>query len=371
MSRWRSWLGVLVLLTGAANAHRPSDAFLTLAADGSRVQGRLEVALRDLAVVAPLDADRDLALSWGEVRAARGAIDALVAGALAFSADGRACAVVTGETRLNDRLDGRYAWIPLEVRCPAAPARLRIGYDLLFGVDPTHRGLLALEAGGQSHAGIFSPEQRSIEVTLAEPSGTRVVSDYLREGVHHIWIGVDHVLFLLVLLLPCVLRRDATGWHAVERLPPALWNVAGVVTTFTLAHSVTLALAAFNLVRLPSALVESAIALSVLLAALNNVRPVVTRGRWGVAFGFGLLHGFGFASVLGEVGLPAGARSLALLAFNLGVELGQLAIVVVVVPLAFALRGTAFYRRGVLAGGSLAIAALAAVWLADRSGLAG
>jgi hypothetical protein len=144
-------------------------------------------------------------------------------------------------------------------------------------------------------------------------------------------------------------------------------EVAKVVTAFTVAHSITLSLAALSVVVLPSRLVESGIALSVLLAALNNLHPVVANGRWIAAFGFGLLHGFGFAGALHDLGLPAGSLALSLFGFNLGVEAGQLAIVVVFLPLAFLLRSTWAYRRMLFAGGSVAIAAIAVVWLVERA----
>jgi hypothetical protein len=153
----------------------------------------------------------------------------------------------------------------------------------------------------------------------------------------------------------------------VEHARGAFWGVFGIVTAFTVAHSITLTLAVLGVIELPSRLVESVIALSVVIAALNNLRPLVTRRLWMVAFGFGLVHGFGFASVLADLGLPRSALALALVGFNLGVEVGQLAIVVAFLPLAFALRRTTFYRRWVMVGGSLAIAALAATWFIERA----
>jgi hypothetical protein len=147
---------------------------------------------------------------------------------------------------------------------------------------------------------------------------------------------------------------------------PASAQVLWVVTAFTAAHSITLSLAALELIALPSRLVESAIALSVMLAAANNLYPVVAQRRWVVAFGFGLIHGFGFASVLTELGLPADALLLSLVGFNLGVEVGQLAIVAGFLPLAYALRHTAFYRRGVFVWGSLLTLLVATIWLVER-----
>jgi hypothetical protein len=140
-----------------------------------------------------------------------------------------------------------------------------------------------------------------------------------------------------------------------------------VVTAFTLAHSITLSLAALQVISLPSRLVESAIAASVVLAALNNLRGTVESRRWVLAFCFGLIHGFGFASVLTDLGLPQQALVLALVGFNVGVEIGQLAIVAVFLPLAFSLRSTGFYRLGVLKAGSVLVAVLAGWWFVQRA----
>ena len=209
-----------------------------------------------------------------------------------------------------------------------------------------------------------------IEVTLETNPGTVEhgrFDEYLRAGVWHIWSGIDHLLFLLSLLLPAVLLRRGNRWQAVPMAAPAFVNIVKVVTAFTLAHSITLSLAAFDVIRLPSRLTESVIAASIIIAALNNVFPRVTEGRWRIAFAFGLLHGFGFASVLAEMGLPTGARLVSLVAFNLGVEAGQLAVVLAIMPLAYLFRSTAFYRRGVMPWGSSAIACLALVWFVQRA----
>jgi hypothetical protein len=357
----------LACVASPAQAHRPSDAFLTLEVDGARVRGNWEIALRDLAVVVALDADRDRAITWGELHAALPAIADAVGHSLRVSADGRSCALRARDLQVDDRVEGRFAWIELAGECPVAPEQLGLDYHLLFDVDPTHRGILVLSSGGTTHSAVFAPDHASVSIALDESSAWQQFADYLREGIHHIWIGADHILFLISLLLPCVLVPD----EAVRRgrLRPVMAGVLGVVTAFTLAHSLTLGLAAFGVLRLPTSLTESAIALSVLFAATNNLVPMVTRGRWRMAFGFGLVHGFGFASVLGELGLPASARLLALVAFNLGVEVGQLSIVVVALPLAYALRDTAFYRRAVLGGGSLAVGFVAVCWFAQRSGL--
>ena len=173
-------------------------------------------------------------------------------------------------------------------------------------------------------------------------------------------------MFLLALLLPAVLIRRADQWEPTPTLRGAAVETLKVVTAFTVAHSITLSLAALQVISLPSRWVESVIAASVVLAALNNLRGTIDKRRWVLAFIFGLIHGFGFASVLADLGLPQSALVLALVGFNVGVELGQLAIVAVFLPIAFWLRATRFYRVGVLTGGSIVVAILASWWLAQR-----
>jgi hypothetical protein len=205
-----------------------------------------------------------------------------------------------------------------------------------------------------------------LKVKAGETSRLAQFGQYLVEGVFHIWIGFDHVLFLLSLLLPAVLVHESRRWTGVGSFRAALTEVLWVVTAFTVAHSITLSIAALQIVELPSRLVESAIAASVVLAAANNLWPMVERRRWLVAFGFGLIHGFGFASVLTELGLPKDALVLSLLGFNVGVEVGQLVIVACFLPVAYLLRNTRLYRTGVFVGGSILTLMVALVWLVER-----
>jgi uncharacterized membrane protein YqjE len=164
-----------------------------------------------------------------------------------------------------------------------------------------------------------------------------------------------------------VLRREGNTWRPVPRLRPALLDVLRIVTAFTVAHSITLSLAALEIVTLPSRLVESAIAASVVLAAVNNLVPVLRQDRWMAAFVLGLMHGFGFSATLMDLDLPRSNLVQTLFGFNLGVEIGQIAIVAAFVPLAYAVRGTAAYRRVGLVAGSCVIVVLATIWLVERA----
>ncbi|MBI3597518.1 MAG: HupE/UreJ family protein, partial [Nitrospirae bacterium] len=267
---------------------------------------------------------------------------------------------------VDNHTDGAYTVLRFVMDCPKESKTLDLGYSLFFDLDPTHRGLLRLEYQGQTRTAIFSPDQAIQRFELAVIHPWRQLLDFGHEGVWHIWIGFDHILFLLSLLLPSVLKRESGHWQAVLSFRVAFWDVLKIVTAFTLAHSITLSLASLGIVQLPSRWVESGIAASIVLAALNNIYPLFVGRRWIVAFAFGLIHGFGFASVLMDLGLPQGALLMALVGFNLGVEAGQLAIVSVFLPLAYGLRFSWFYQRLTLVLGSFVVITLASIWMVER-----
>ncbi len=376
MSRTQRLLAsVLLLCAAGASAHKPSDSYLLIQVDGTQIVGQWDIALRDLDFALGLDADGDGQITWGEVRARHDEIAAYALARLALRSDGQPCTLQVGAQQVDNHTDGAYSVLPLTVACPGAarraPATLELTYTLFADLDPQHRGLLNLATPQGTRTAVLGPQasRQSFALDAAATAGSTWSQfvTYLREGVWHIWIGFDHILFLLSLLLPAVGLWQAARWQPAERFGQAAWDVLRIVTAFTVAHSITLSLATLGVVSLPSRLVESAIAGSVVLAALNNVWPVFHGRRWWVAFAFGLIHGFGFASVLADLKLPQQALALALVGFNVGVEVGQLAIVMAFLPLAFALRRSWFYRRGVLAGGSLLIATLAAVWFVERA----
>ncbi len=363
------WIALWMALWTAAPAwaHKASDSYLTITVTDAGPSGRWDIALRDLDAALTLDADGNGEITWGEVRARHADIAAYASQRLTLHADDRACAASVGEQLIDTHTDGAYTVLPLAFDCRGVPERLTVDYRLFADLDPQHRGLLNLQSPGASLAAVFGPDAPSQRFELSAPDRLAQFVDYGREGVWHIWIGFDHILFLVSLLLPAVLVRRQGRWQAADSFRASFWDVVRIVTAFTVAHSVTLTLATLGWVSLPSRLVESAIAASVVLAALNNLFPVAVRGRWMAAFGFGLIHGFGFATVLADLALPRDTLALALVGFNLGVEAGQLAIVAVFLPLAFAIRHGAFYRRGVMAGGSATIALLAAVWFVERA----
>jgi hypothetical protein len=422
-----------MLATPLAQAHKASDAYVTLHVDGEVVDARIDIALRDLDRDLDLDTNADDQLSWKEVRTRWADIAALARSDIRISADGARCTPDPASTpvtepnmpALTEHSDGTYAVLRTQWHCAAPVQQLSIEYELFAKTDPTHRGiarvsradaspdapapqLAVLSPGNGWHrfklpalplplpataasdsavefvdtpapAALPAPAARvqsDVDTAAADDSATSAFFGFVREGVHHILIGYDHILFLLSLLLPAVWIRSAvtdprtgvtrTRWLPSNNLRLALTNVLKVVTAFTVAHSITLALSVLNIVNPPSRWVESIIAASVVLAALNNIWPLISEARWKLTFVFGLVHGFGFASALKDAGLAKGALVGPLVGFNVGVEIGQLCIVAVVLPLAWSLRGTRTYR-GAFAAGSLAIAGVAGLWLVQRA----
>ena len=376
MRRWLLLITLLLPLLSqhSAWAHKPSDSYLTLrAAGGNNIDIRWDIALRDLDYVLQLDRDDNGVLTWGEVRQRTEDITRLAMQRFTLTAGGSSCKLVNAsDLQLDKHSDGTYAVLSLSAQCPTLNAPLKANYTLLFDVDPSHRGLVQwiapVPAGetGIAQALVFANESAEQTLALTAASAWQTLRQYAADGVWHIWIGYDHILFLLSLLLPAVLVRRAGQWDPAPTLRGSFVETLKVVTAFTLAHSITLSLAALQIVSLPSRLVESVIAASVVIAALSNLRGTISKRRWVMAFAFGLIHGFGFASVLADLGLPQGALVLALIGFNAGVEIGQLCIVAVFLPIAFYLRATRFYRVGVLTGGSLVVALLASWWLVQR-----
>ncbi|MBP8307827.1 MAG: HupE/UreJ family protein [Burkholderiaceae bacterium] len=376
-TRARLWLSRLAYLAAAsiismatspAMAHKASDAYLSVLDTNERIILLWEIGLRDLGLRLDLDADRDDTLSAREIAAGRPAIDALALSSLALTRGVGGCALSIAGHDFTRRVDEALIRLTLQAQCPEASGPVTIDYRLFQDTDPSHRGLL-LSAHSASPS-VLVPGAAPLRLSESRSGTERLVqaASFFTDGVRHILSGYDHLAFLIALLLPAALVRRQGAWTARTDRVGAMYEVAGLVTAFTLAHSITLVLGATGVLAVPPAPVEIAIAASVTLAAVNNLHPLLPRHLWLVAFVFGLIHGFGFASSLADTGLPAQGRMLALLAFNLGVEAGQLAIVLIVAPLLWLTRDQVSYRRIALPAASVALAAAGVVWIIQRTG---
>jgi hypothetical protein len=391
-----------------ASAHKESDAYLTLRTDRAdlhTLDGQWDIALRDLDFALGIDSNHDGRITWGEVQAHRREIEDYALSRLAVKGDGLTCAMQPTAQEIDDHTDGAYDVIGFRATCDKdIPAKLTVVYRLFDNVDPYHRGIVTIRANGITTGAVLGPEAPVTTLDLRKPDRWQEFRSFVTDGLWHIWTGMDHLLFLMSLLLPAVMTRRRIDSRGIDQLggpgggallaggggtliavptmartaaryewvPVASWwrafvDVIKVVSGFTLSHSVTLTLATLGIVNLPSRLVESGIAISVIVAAANNLYPIVRGRLWLIAFAFGFVHGLGFASALYGLQLPPLSMAASLGGFNVGVELGQESIVLLVMPLAFLLRHTRFYRDGVLKWGSVIIIALATGWLIQRA----
>lgn len=251
------------------------------------------------------------------------------------------------------------------------PDDLEVKFSVFLDDNPAHTNGLGMEynwkAGLINNEKImaldFTTSDRVKNLDLTDTSIWKGFVAMIKQGMLHIWIGLDHILFLLALILPSVVRRRTTamvasgevsvdpgsyhiwGWQPVQKFKPAFIYILKIVTFFTIAHTITLSLAALNIIVLPSWIVESIIAFSIGLAAFHNIRPIFIGKDWVIAFVFGLFHGFGFATVLGELGFRGENLSLSLLGFNVGVEFGQVVIIALIFPFLFLMRKLKLYPK--------------------------
>ena len=331
-----------------ARAHPMTVAYADVVLREREVQLSLSVNLFELDLLLGLDADGDGAVSPGEIEAARPRLARYLAGRVSVSSRGAGLLPELAGARPGRSSDGRATLeADLRFRSQEPLADLSIHCEPLADLGPDHRTLARVERGSEVTELTF---ERGTVYRVPEAGLGGHFLQFLRLGILHIFTGADHVLFLLALLL--------AGGTFLE--------VAKVVTAFTAAHSLTLSLAALGLVHLPSRLVESAIAASIVFVALENLLRRGRDRRWLVSFAFGLVHGFGFASVLAEMHLPRAGLVSSLLAFNAGVEVGQVALVAAILPLLALLRRGAAWRALATSASAL-ILVMVLFWLGQRA----
>ncbi len=362
----------LFLLPVNSFAHKASDAYLTVNYSNDTLSGQWDIALRDLEFAIGLDQNGDGEISWGELKNKHIEINKYALSKLAIYANKSECSIQINNNLLNNHTDGAYTVLQFSIDCPKNISNdlninYSINYTLFFDIDRQHRGLLKISSNQGEQSFVFSPENSNKLISINGTNRWTQLVDYTKEGITHILIGFDHILFLIALLLPSVLYFTNGQWIASSSLKKSTIDVLKIITAFTFAHSITLGLATLNLVYLPSRLVESVIAASVIIAAANNIYPFINKQRWKVAFIFGLIHGFGFASVLQDLNITSGNLAFSLIGFNFGVELGQLLIVSLFLPTAFLIRRYWYYKALVLQLGSALIIAISCVWLLERS----
>jgi HupE / UreJ protein len=373
------WLSGLVLLlvlltSSSALAHKASDAYLSVnATTGEKNEPsiglELAIALRDIDLgVDDLDANGDRQITWGEVKAAWPYVRDWVWAGTSFYCNESALKINWALDGLETHTDGTYARLVGAATC-ASEFDLSIHYDLLAGLDSTHRLIITGALSGKPLAlviGVTETERKqtilraraqSLVATGWLENGIRTFAQFFPIGAHHIATGFDHLAFLLALLLPVTIKNG---------LPRLIKTVTG----FTLGHSMTLLLATFNVIG-NYQWVEPAIAITIIISAGINLLPKAAVARpWLrpelLAIGFGLIHGLGFSSVMTEARVDTSLLIWALGGFNVGVEFGQLVAVALWIGLGLMLEKWSKFEAIVVRGGSIALMILAIFWTGQR-----
>jgi hydrogenase/urease accessory protein HupE len=317
----------------AAFAHAVGVSSGEYRLDGKVLYGDIGMAGRELARWLPaVDTDHDGVIDPAELAAGRDAVARALLAGVTVEADAKPC---PGSLERTWVLEGE-GGIVFQVRyaCPENPDRLTLAAPMLDALTPGHRHLARVFRSGKAQTKVLDRARAAWTLDEASPasSSTGIAWSMLKLGVEHILTGADHLVFLLGLLL----------------VGGRLRSLLAAVSAFTLAHSITLALASLSVFVPSPRLVEPAIALSIAYVGLENLFVKDASKRWRITFPFGLIHGFGFAGALREIGLPHGQIPIALVSFNLGVEIGQLGVLAIVLPATLAARRASWFgERGV------------------------
>lgn len=370
------WVSLSVLSLGARSAHshalEESYVFLTM---GDSIEARVELGVVELNQALDLGLAEDGSVTEADLASVAPAIIEYVVAGIRVAPDGQDAKLTPHDVLLRNTSFTQFILVNLSAPRPSPPEFIDVGYDLIFDAVPDHRTLLVVENNWLSSTFeneadwslLFDESTRQARLDLSSSSLLLGLAGMVELGMEHIWTGIDHVLFLIALLLPSVMYRRDKGWQPLPGLKTAFFNVVKIVTSFTVAHTVTLSMATLDIVTVDSRLVESIIALSIAVVAIEIVKPMFGNWTYAAVFAFGLFHGFGFASILRDMPIPSDYVAWSLLGFNVGVEIGQLVIVAIAVPILFLLRNWSMYPRFTMPAGACALIVIASYWFIERA----
>jgi hypothetical protein len=348
-----------------AEAHANGASYLRIVSgdQDTGISATWDIAAADLQWPLELDADGDGVLAAGEIGAGRAAVMQFATGRLDIRRGGNQCRLTPSGLKTQQRASQLYLSLQMNAACPRG-GPLDVTTSLFFG-SRSYSTLLDAQTPNGRFSTVLSMGNASW-IEPATPSMLDTLLRFLREGVWHVLVGYDHIAFLLLLLLPSVLRGTEAGWTTAQNGREVIRELVKIVTAFTIAHSITLGLASTGVVRIPVQPIEVAIAGSIVVAGLLNLFPAASGWRLRLAFGFGFVHGFGFANALREIAADGSRLAPMLAGFNLGVELAQLMIVAATLPILWLLSRRERYSQQLMPALSLATALTGAIWFAGR-----
>ncbi len=361
----------------SAIAHQLNQSYLYLQIGEADISARIELPVPDLNETLELGFDPEKRVREEDLTPYLDEITAYVDAYTKIDCGPQECKLAFVDSGYLSNYQSQYLLLNYDLEgLESVPEQLEVSFDVMLAEQPENTNMLLIEENWKT--GTFGNESNALLVfdspgqvqSLDLTSGSLLQGFWgvVKLGVKHILEGIDHVLFLIALLLPSVLRRkEGSRWFPVDKFSTSFIYILKIATAFTVAHSITLCLATLNVVQVPSRFVESVIAISIGLAALEIFYPVFKGRAWLIIFLFGLFHGFGFADVLIDLGVTSQYTALSLFGFNLGVELGQLAIIAVVFPVLYFLRNLRLYNPYLLKTGGVALGAMSLYWFIERA----
>ncbi|GAC28013.1 HupE/UreJ family protein [Brumicola pallidula] len=349
-------------------AHELSTTFIAakLSEDGS-LNGQVKLDVLDLKEVLTLDIDANGELTWGELEVSKAIIQTYISNGLRFFAGTDQCMLNLNSPLELQELNGvTYLVVPFSSQCPKM-SKLSFVYSLLFDAAANHKAIFSLLVDSQQHVFIVDDKnsRNSIDISLNENSSWATFGAFIYQGIFHILIGLDHILFLFTLLLTLCLYRHLNEWKNIESKKIIIRKILVIITAFTIAHSITLSGTALGLIPVMGSWIEVAIAASILFNVINNLFPMIKNLGF-ITFIFGLIHGMGFAGALSEFGFTKEHQLLSVLGFNLGVEIGQLGLLIIFLPILLWLRKSNYYKWYGMQLLSLLVGGLAIYWILER-----
>ncbi|WP_171099222.1 MULTISPECIES: HupE/UreJ family protein [unclassified Ruegeria] len=374
----KSYLFLLLFsLPVSVEGHELNQSYVFFDVKDTSLSGRFEVTLEDAARTVDLDADQNGDITEEEFRARAEEVFQQLSAGLTLQVGDELHKPVFADVGFLGAGFATYGQLNFDVPTLVdVPESLMMNFVYLFDyIDPTHTTFAVIEANertGITHnesftSLVFKPTAGLQELSLVGQSGFKVFLDFIIYGVWHIWTGYDHIVFLTALLLPAVLSLRMPKWSPAESFETAFWRVLKNITLFTVSNSLTLTMAALGIVSLPPGLIAFLIPLSIAVVALDNIYPIFQRRIWVVVLVFGLVHGFAFADILKPLGFDPQHKFLTLLGFNIGIEIGQVVIAAIVLPILFVMRRWNLYQPLVLKFGSIILIAVALYWVSEST----
>ena len=361
----RLWIFLLLLtIVNISSAHNTDYARLALDINNNKINAQLELTVADLEYKLGLDKNFNGKITWGELSENSDRLFKYVRDGLNIQNNNKNCKVSYQGLKVNKRIQKNYALLEVSVQCPDKIQTLTVNYQLMFDVDTKHKLILSINDADKSVTRILTANRPAIDYSAESTSWGNL--DFILSGIEHIWIGYDHILFLLCLLLAAIKAQTSGGKENKNSVSKIMVEVIKLVTAFTIAHSITFLLANFGIVTISPVFTEAVIALTVVMVALNNIFNIFDSGLWKVVFALGLVHGLGFANVMSALEISSAQSAISILMFNAGVEIGQLLLILIFVPVLVFLSNYKLYFNYLRPGMSWFISVIGVMWFIER-----